>query len=54
MAGIHAEISKERCDYWSAFAPLPVEVVISAGQKAKEANGKSTFLHILHSFYFWH
>ncbi|KAF3454382.1 hypothetical protein FNV43_RR04829 [Rhamnella rubrinervis] len=34
--GILSEICKEKCDYWSAFAPLPVEVVISAGQKAKE------------------
>lgn len=48
-AGIHAEISKERCEYWSALAPLPVEVVIAAGQKAKEENGEIffVFLHLM-------
>ncbi|EXB67661.1 hypothetical protein L484_010229 [Morus notabilis] len=34
--GIHAEIAKARYEYWSSLAPLPVEVVLSAGQKAKE------------------
>ncbi|KAI3664871.1 hypothetical protein L6452_43480 [Arctium lappa] len=36
--GIHAEIAGARYEYWSSFAPLPVEVVIAAGQKAKEEN----------------
>ncbi|PWA76058.1 hypothetical protein CTI12_AA237080 [Artemisia annua] len=36
--GIHAEIAGSRYEYWSSFAPLPVEVVISAGQKAKAEN----------------
>ncbi|OVA04372.1 hypothetical protein BVC80_1395g89 [Macleaya cordata] len=34
--GIHAEIAEEKHEYWSSFAPLPLEVVLSAGQKAKE------------------
>lgn len=38
VTGIHAEIAGSRYEYWSSFAPLPVEVVISAGQKAKAEN----------------
>uniref|UniRef100_A0A2N9F276 Coiled-coil domain-containing protein SCD2 n=1 Tax=Fagus sylvatica TaxID=28930 RepID=A0A2N9F276_FAGSY len=34
--GIHAEIAGARYEYWSSFAPLPVDVVLDAGQKAKE------------------
>eukprot|EP00252_Welwitschia_mirabilis_P009818 TRINITY_DN2269_c0_g1_i1.p1 TRINITY_DN2269_c0_g1~~TRINITY_DN2269_c0_g1_i1.p1 ORF type:complete len:546 (-),score=137.54 TRINITY_DN2269_c0_g1_i1:594-2231(-) len=37
--GIHAEIAAAKHEHWSSFAPLPLEVVISAGQKAKEDNG---------------
>ena len=33
---IHAEIAGPKYDYWSSFAPLPLEVVLSASQKAKE------------------
>ncbi|PON73960.1 Coiled-coil domain-containing protein SCD [Parasponia andersonii] len=33
--GIHAEIARARSEYWSSLAPLPVEVVLSAGHKAK-------------------
>ncbi|KAI3691254.1 hypothetical protein L2E82_49518 [Cichorium intybus] len=36
--GIHAEIASTRYEYWSSFAPLPVEVVLAAGQMAKEEN----------------
>uniref|UniRef100_A0A5B7B988 Coiled-coil domain-containing protein SCD2 n=1 Tax=Davidia involucrata TaxID=16924 RepID=A0A5B7B988_DAVIN len=36
--GIHAEIAGARYEYWSSFAPLPVEVVLAAGQKAKDEN----------------
>ncbi|XP_058222566.1 coiled-coil domain-containing protein SCD2-like isoform X2 [Rhododendron vialii] len=36
--GIHAEIATARYEYWSSFAPLPVEVVLAAGQKAKDEN----------------
>ncbi|GAB4835890.1 hypothetical protein Ancab_000809 [Ancistrocladus abbreviatus] len=34
--GIHADIAAEKFEYWSSFAPLPVEVVLAAGQKVKE------------------
>ncbi|KAK9074959.1 hypothetical protein SSX86_003278 [Deinandra increscens subsp. villosa] len=36
--GIHPEIASSRYEYWSSFAPLPVEIVIAAGQKAKHEN----------------
>ncbi|GAV64208.1 hypothetical protein CFOL_v3_07726 [Cephalotus follicularis] len=36
--GIYAEIAKAKFEYWSSFAPLPVEVVLAAGQRAKEEN----------------
>ncbi|KAA8545022.1 hypothetical protein F0562_019761 [Nyssa sinensis] len=36
--GIHAEIAEARYEYWSSFAPLPAEVVLAAGQKAKDEN----------------
>ncbi|CAN0906106.1 Coiled-coil domain-containing protein SCD2 [Linum grandiflorum] len=34
--GICADIAASKHEHWSALAPLPFEVVISAGQKAKE------------------
>uniref|UniRef100_A0A1D1Y2C5 SWI5-dependent HO expression protein 3 n=1 Tax=Anthurium amnicola TaxID=1678845 RepID=A0A1D1Y2C5_9ARAE len=34
--GIYPEIAVSKHEIWSALAPLPFEVVISAGQKAKE------------------
>ncbi|KAG9457564.1 hypothetical protein H6P81_002072 [Aristolochia fimbriata] len=34
--GIYADIAEEKHDYWSSLAPLPDEVVLSAGRKAKE------------------
>ncbi|XXG84127.1 hypothetical protein AAC387_Pa10g1718 [Persea americana] len=34
--GIHAEIAGSKLDYWSSLAPLPLEIVLSSGQKAKE------------------
>ncbi|XP_023519739.1 coiled-coil domain-containing protein SCD2 isoform X1 [Cucurbita pepo subsp. pepo] len=34
--GVCADIAISKHEYWSSFAPLPFEVVISAGQKAKE------------------
>ncbi|XWS60205.1 hypothetical protein CRYUN_Cryun07bG0015500 [Craigia yunnanensis] len=34
--GICADIAVSKYEYWSALAPLPIEVVVSAGQKAKE------------------
>ncbi|XP_010909766.1 coiled-coil domain-containing protein SCD2 [Elaeis guineensis] len=34
--GIYPEIAMSKYEHWSSLAPLPLEVVISAGQKAKE------------------
>ncbi|XP_074311513.1 uncharacterized protein LOC141647283 isoform X2 [Silene latifolia] len=34
--GIYPDIAGAKHEYWSSFAPLPVEIVIEAGQKAKE------------------
>ncbi|CAI9115541.1 OLC1v1016464C3 [Oldenlandia corymbosa var. corymbosa] len=36
--GIHPEMAPARNEYWSSFAPLPTEVVLSAGQRAKDEN----------------
>ncbi|KAH7654227.1 Myc-type basic helix-loop-helix (bHLH) domain-containing protein [Dioscorea alata] len=33
---ILADIAEDKYEYWSSFAPLPLEVVISAGQKARD------------------
>ncbi|KAF6147601.1 hypothetical protein GIB67_031592 [Kingdonia uniflora] len=35
---IHPEIAGQKYEFWSSLAPLPLEVVLSAGQKAKEKN----------------
>ncbi|KAF5740570.1 hypothetical protein HS088_TW11G00644 [Tripterygium wilfordii] len=34
--GILSEIAGARFEYWSSLAPLPLEVVLAAGQKAKD------------------
>lgn len=36
LSGICADIAGAKHEHWSSFAPLPFEVVISAGQKARE------------------
>ncbi|PKI36633.1 hypothetical protein CRG98_042975 [Punica granatum] len=38
--GICADIALSKHEHWSSLAPLPFEVVISAGQKAKEESWK--------------
>lgn len=38
--GICADIAVSKHEYWSSLAPLPFEIVISAGQKAKEEHGE--------------
>ncbi|XP_039015320.1 coiled-coil domain-containing protein SCD2-like [Hibiscus syriacus] len=38
--GICADIAVSKHEYWSSLAPLPFEVVVSAGQKAKEFSEK--------------
>ncbi|KAF6135572.1 hypothetical protein GIB67_015425 [Kingdonia uniflora] len=35
---IHPEFAGQKYEFWSSLAPLPLEVVLSAGQKAKEEN----------------
>lgn len=35
--GICDDIAVSKHEHWSSLAPLPFEVVLSAGQKAKEA-----------------
>ncbi|XWS58499.1 hypothetical protein CRYUN_Cryun08bG0039400 [Craigia yunnanensis] len=39
--GIQAEIAGAKHEYWSSFAPLPVEIVLAAGQRAKEGDSSS-------------
>ncbi|CAI5464001.1 unnamed protein product, partial [Closterium sp. Yama58-4] len=34
--GVHAEIACSRSDHWQKYSPLPFEVVIDAGRKARE------------------
>ncbi|KAK3166397.1 hypothetical protein QOZ80_1AG0045290 [Eleusine coracana subsp. coracana] len=34
--GVYPEIAVSKHEHWSSLAPLPLEVVLSAGQKAKE------------------
>ncbi|KAF3337126.1 Coiled-coil domain-containing protein SCD2 [Carex littledalei] len=34
--GIYPDIAVSKHEYWSSLAPLPLEVVLSAGQKAKD------------------
>ncbi|XP_019197639.1 PREDICTED: coiled-coil domain-containing protein SCD2-like isoform X3 [Ipomoea nil] len=36
--GIHADIAEIKHEYWSSFAPSPNEVVLEAGQRAKDEN----------------
>lgn len=38
--GICADIAVSKYEHWSSLAPLPFEIVISAGQKAKEESRK--------------
>jgi hypothetical protein len=33
---VYPEIAVSKHEHWSSLAPLPLEVVLSAGQKAKE------------------
>ncbi|KAK0601030.1 hypothetical protein LWI29_020709 [Acer saccharum] len=42
LSCIHAEIARAKHEYWSSFAPLPVEIVLAAGQRAKEENSSES------------
>lgn len=39
--GICADIASSKYEHWSSLAPLPFEIVVSAGQKAKESSWSS-------------
>ncbi|CAH2055069.1 unnamed protein product [Thlaspi arvense] len=39
--GIQADIARAKHEYWSSFAPLPLEIVLSAGQRATDAVSRS-------------
>ena len=39
MPGIHADIAGIRYKYWSSFAPNPAQVLLAAGQRAREETG---------------
>ncbi|CAN7051819.1 unnamed protein product [Brassica oleracea var. botrytis] len=41
MAGIQADIARAKHEYWSSFAPLPLEIVLSAGQRARDIVSRS-------------
>ncbi|KAJ6339489.1 hypothetical protein OIU77_007448 [Salix suchowensis] len=45
--GICADIAVSKHEHWSALAPLPFELVISAGQKAKESDKRSKLVRDL-------
>ncbi|OAY76239.1 Coiled-coil domain-containing protein SCD2 [Ananas comosus] len=51
--GIYPEIAVSKHEYWSSFAPLPLEVVISAGQKAKEESNNQGKLSCPYYNYSW-
>lgn len=36
--GIYPDIAEAKHEYWSSLAPLPLEIVMAAGQKAKDDN----------------
>ncbi|XP_031102085.1 coiled-coil domain-containing protein SCD2 isoform X3 [Ipomoea triloba] len=36
IAGIQSDIAAAKYEYWSSFAPLPLEIVLEAGQNAKD------------------
>lgn len=50
ISGICSDIATSKYEYWSSLAPLPFEIVLSAGQKAKEESwekGKQTLSHVI-------
>lgn len=49
ISGICSDIATSKYEYWSSLAPLPFEIVLSAGQKAKEESwekGKQSLSHV--------
>ncbi|CAI9784315.1 unnamed protein product [Fraxinus pennsylvanica] len=47
LPSVHAEISGAKYEYWSSFCPLPAEVILNAGQKAKDENSMGKRLSAL-------
>ncbi|XWS68750.1 hypothetical protein CRYUN_Cryun04dG0118700 [Craigia yunnanensis] len=45
--GICADIAVSKHEYWLSLAPLPFEVVVSAGQKAKEEFSEKGYINML-------
>jgi hypothetical protein len=47
LEGVYPEIAVSKHEHWSSLAPLPLEVVLSAGQKAKDEpkQGKSASIY---------
>ncbi|KAF2545274.1 hypothetical protein F2Q70_00023992 [Brassica cretica] len=39
--GIQSDIARAKHEYWSSFAPLPLEIVLSAGQRARDIVSRS-------------
>lgn len=52
LAAICADIAVTKYEHWSSLAPLPFEVVISAGQKAREETWDGTNFFYGNSGYF--
>lgn len=50
--GICADVAASKYEHWSSLAPLPFEVVISAGQKAKEEESWSRGYFLVCLFHF--
>ncbi|KAG0482890.1 hypothetical protein HPP92_010974 [Vanilla planifolia] len=43
--GIHSDIADAKNEYWSSLAPLPLEVVLSTGQKARAGSLSEKHVH---------
>ncbi|CAD5327341.1 unnamed protein product [Arabidopsis thaliana] len=44
--GIQADIAGGKHEYWSSFAPLPLEIVLSAGQRARDGVSQCNIFHL--------
>jgi len=46
VAGIQPDIAGGKHEYWSSFAPLPLEIVLSAGQRARDGVSQCNIFHL--------
>ena len=46
--GIYPDIAEAKHEYWSSFAPLPLEIVMAAGQKAKDDKLSGISMFVCH------